>query len=247
MNHMSPGGGSSWPVLSQWHFGWLFIVTSAIVIILFILWSPREPVSNRRYLLLGSVSIMALAASDIQTISMQSYRDHMIEHIVVILMIAPLLARGLSVRWSVTKSTIGFVVFVALVPLFHLTRLGGLVMQSPFGHEFELLCFFVVGTIFWLPVYSPRRVLKDSQRVAYVALALPVVATTGLVLWSSSSSSISITGMNMAMLTLADVHNGGVVMMVFGTALMATHLTVVISDALFQRLRARQPIGSRHS
>lgn len=247
MKHMGPGRGSSWPDPSQWHFGWLFVVTSIIVIVLFILWSPHEPVPNRRYLLLGGVLIVTLAASDIQTISMQSYRDHMIEHIVVILIIAPVLARGLSVRWSVTKSTIGFVAFVALVPAFHLTRLGGLVMQSHFGHEFELLCFFVVGTIFWLPVYSPQRVLKDSQRVAYVALALPVVATTGLVLWSSSSSSISITGMNMALLTLADIHNGGVVMMVFGTSLMVMHLTFTISDAHFQRLRTRQPLGSRHS
>jgi len=133
------------------------------------------------------------------------------------------------------------------VPLYHVSALGAWVMRYPNGHALELVSFFLVGVWFWTPVYSSRRLLNDQQRITYVLLAVPVVATTGLVLWSSSSQSLRQVGMQMSNVTLGDVHTGGVVMMVLGTGLMVAHVGFVVGAAVLRRRLERRPVGRRYA
>ena len=112
----------------------------------------------------------------------------MVEHIWSCSLIAPLIAGAIKCRLSRPMATAGFFAFTLLVPLFHLTPLGNWVMKYPEGHYIELTSFLVVGVWFWLPVYGGRRTLGDQQRITYTVLALPVIATTGLVLWSSTNA-----------------------------------------------------------
>lgn len=188
-----------------------------------------------------------LLSSDIQAISMTSYPSHMVEHIVVVLLIAPLIAGAVEMRLSRPMVTAGFFAFTLLVPLFHLTPLGNWVMKYPEGHYIELASFLVVGVWFWLPVYGGRRTLGDQQRITYAVLALPVIATTGLVLWSSTNASLHNVGMNMSNISIVDVRDGGVVMMAFGTSLMFAHVAILCLSAATRQRAIREPVGLKYA
>jgi cytochrome c oxidase assembly factor CtaG len=189
---------------------------------------------------------VAVASSKLQATSMTNYRSHMLEHLFVILVIAPLVASGLRLRLSRSAATGGLLAFTVLVPLYHLTRVGSWVMQQSGGHVVELVSFVVVGTWFWLPVYGANGILTDLQRITFTFIALPVIATTGLVLWSSNSSSLGMVGMSMPDVSVSDVRGGGIVMVEWGSALMVAHLLLLFIVALLHR-RERLPVGYKYA
>lgn len=238
-----PGGGSGWPNLLVWHLDRLVVLVAlGGVAVLMVAW--RRLRSRERWSLsAGFASLALLMASDVQTLAMSSYRCHMIEHIVVVALIAPIFAS--SVRWQLSKSsaTLGFLAFTLIVPLYHVTRLGGLVMSQSYGHALELVTFLVIGIWFWAPVYGSRKEMSPFARTCYVALAVPIIATTGLVLWSSSRSYLGSVNMHMPGITITDIHDGGVVMMVFGTAFMMGHVLLLSTDALRRSHRNQEPVG----
>ena len=233
----------------QWRVGPVGLAILAVGSIITYLVATRGPARSARCA--GGATLVGVWAvsSEVQATSMMDYKSHMIEHLVVILVIAPLLASSVSARvvWSPLRATIGFLAFTTLVPLFHLTELGGFVMSSPVGHVVELLSFLVVGMLFWMPVYGPGSELTERQRLTYVLLATPVIATTGLVLWSSSVASLSVTNMNMSAVSLSDVHAGGMLMMIVGSAMMVAHLVNVAVRSILEYRRVRLPIGRRVS
>ncbi|MGA7834228.1 MAG: cytochrome c oxidase assembly protein [Acidimicrobiales bacterium] len=245
MMHMS-AKGSVWPSLSSWHFTEVAAVISALwIAALLALW-PRLTTRQRSLLLFGMLATFFLLSSDVQALSMSSYPSHMVEHIIVILVIAPLVAGAINVPLSRPMSTVGFFTFTLLVPLFHLTPLGSWVMQYPEGHYVEMAAFFVVGVWFWIPVYGGRA-LRDQQRITYTVLALPVIATTGLVLWSATTSSLKSIGMDMSNVTIADVRDGGLVMMALGTTLMLAHVTTLCLRAATHQRALRIPVGLKYA
>jgi len=235
--------GSQWPSLTSWHLSsaaiWLTIIGTVV------LWYFSRRTTPRGLLAWAAALALSIAllSSDVQATAMVSYRSHMIEHLVTILMIAPLVATGTNVRMSRGSATLGLIAFTVLVPLYHLTRLGALVMEQTGGHVIELLSFIVVGVWFWLPVYGVDRPMTDVQRLTYTFIALPVVVTTGLVLWSSDARAISSVGMDMPMMSIGDIHSGGLVMIQWGSALMGAHIVGLIFSSVLQRHRTFLPVG----
>lgn len=239
--------GVVWPSWTEWHFGGSAYVAAALGLIgLVAYWSHLSP-RQRRLLGVALALFVALLASDVQSLSMSSYPCHMIDHLIVILVIAPLVAAAVEHPLGRTGSTLGILSFTVLIPLYHLTALGGWVMSHPGGHYVEIASFFVVGVWFWVPVYGARRVMSDQQRVTYAILAWPVVVTTGLVLWSSSTSSVANVGMNMARVSLTDIHEGGLVMMLLGGVLMGLHVMGIVTDAAIRHQARRTPVGWRYA
>ena len=241
------GNGSAWPQWSSWH---LSVAVDVVVVVgLMVLLGLWPRISSRQRILLtaGFVATVLLLSSDVQALSMSSYPSHMVEHIVVVLLVAPLFAGATTVRLSRPMVTVGFFAFTFLVPLFHLTPLGGWVMKYPDGHFIELVSFLLVGVWFWMPVYGEHRALGDQQRITYTVLALPVIATTGLVLWSSTNSSLHDVGMSMSNISIGDVRDGGIVMMVFGTVLMLTHVVVLCVRAAARQRAIREPVGLKYA
>ncbi len=244
MMHMT-AKGSVWPSFGSWHLTEAGMVVSALwIAVLLTLW-PRITTRQRCLLLLGMLTTLLLLCSDVQALSMSSYPSHMVEHIIVVLVIAPLVAGATSFPLSRPMSTVGFFSFTFLVPLFHLTPLGSWVMQYPEGHYVELAAFLIVGAWFWIPVYGSGA-LRDQQRITYTVLALPVIATTGLVLWSATASSLKSVGMDMSNVTIADVRDGGLVMMVLGTTLMIAHVAVLCLSAAARHRALRMPVGLKY-
>lgn len=239
--------GSAWPNWSSWHVTPVGVVVSGIGIAILITAWPRISL-RQKYLLSASLSAtVLLLSSDVQALSMSNFPSHMVEHVIVVLLIAPLVAGAINFPLSRPMSTLGFFAFTILIPLFHLTPLGSWVMQYPEGHLVELATFFLVGVWFWIPIYGGGRTLGDQQRITYAVLALPVIATTGLVLWSSTASSLQSVGMDMSNITIADVRNGGLVMMVLGSTLMLAHVVVLFVRAATQQRARRLPVGLKYA
>lgn len=239
--------GSAWPRWGSWYFTSAAVIVGLIgVVVLFVLWAR---LSWRQKVLLACALTFGvlLLSSDLQRLAMSSYTSHMLEHLLVIFLIAPLVAGAVSIPFRRSIATIGFLAFTVLIPLYHLTPLGSWVMGQSGGHFVELASFLVVGVWFWTPVYGVRRVMGDTQRLTYTVLALPVIATTGLVLWSSTSASLSDTGMRMAMVTIGDIHSGGSVMMVWGTLLMTAHVAGIAAHSALRARTAREPVGLRYT
>ena len=238
--------GSAWPQWDRWHVTPLIIILGLVtVLFLALVVRPRSPRSYRAW---GGALVvtMVVLSSDIQSTAMTSYRSHMIEHLAVILVIAPLVAAGCPWRLSRSAATTGLLAFTMLIPLYHVTSIGSWVMEHSGGHDLELLSFTIVGTWYWIPIYGSRRALTDAQRLTFTFVALPVMATTGLVLWSADSSSMNSVGMNMPMMGVNDIRAGGVVMIAWGSAAMSLHLLGIAAATWGRRVRSRPPIGVRY-
>lgn len=238
---------SVWFAMTHWHAVTGGIVVALVTVVIVFALGGRLTARSRRLAFAAGVVGVGLVSSELNQLAMTDYPDHMAEHLIVILVIAPLLAGALPVRWTRPAATIGFLAFTAVIPTFHLTPLGGVVMRSSLGHDVEMVSFLLVGTAFWLAPYGPRSELSDRQRTLYVLLALPVVATTGIVLWSSTAPSLATTSMNMAMVTLGDVHAGGIVMMEWGSTLMGVNLVLLGAATALESRRHFRPIGQRYA
>jgi cytochrome c oxidase assembly factor CtaG len=241
------GNGAAAPNWGSWHLTEVGIVVAGLGFAVLLANWPRLMARQRYLLSLALGATVLLLSSDVQALSMSSYPCHMVDHLVVVLLIAPLIAGASNIRVSRSLSTIGFLAFTLLIPLFHLTPLGSWVMRYPEGHYFELATFLVVGVWFWIPVYGSRRTLGDQQRITYTVLALPIIATTGLVLWSATASSLHSVGMDMSNITIVDVRDGGLVMMVLGTILMVAHVALLCLQAALRQRTSRIPVGLKYA
>ena len=240
------GQGSQWPSLGSWHWTTATGIVAIVGIVMIATLSMR--LSRRRLLSLAVAFFLSflLLGSSVQQLAMESYRCHMIEHLAVILIIAPLAASAIDLAVKPSTATAAFLTLTVLIPLYHLTSLGDWVMRYSWGHYVELLSFLLAGMWFWIPVYSVTRLMTDQQRLTYTVLATPVLVTTGVVQWSATSSSLSKIGMNMPMLTVNDVHNGGLIMLFGGGGLMIVHVLLVGFLGLRQSRVSRVPVGARY-
>ena len=110
------GNGSAWPNWSSWHLsGSVLVVVVAGLVGLFASW-PRISSRQRLQRQTGLVATASLLSSDVQKLSMSSYPSHMVEHIVVVLLIAPLIAGAINLRLSRPLATAGFFAFTLLGP-----------------------------------------------------------------------------------------------------------------------------------
>jgi len=80
----------------------------------------------------------------------------------------------------------------------------------------------------------------------YTVLALPVIATTGLVLWSSTNASLHNVGMNMQM-SQSGCPRWGIVMMAFGTALMFSPRGGALGARGVAQRAIREPVGLKYA
>jgi cytochrome c oxidase assembly factor CtaG len=230
-----------------WYLSELAVIIAALGISgLLVTWSRLS--QRQRVLLTTALALTVfILSSSVQAMSMSNYSAHMVEHLIVVLVIAPVVAGAVSHPLRRPLAVIGFAALTVLVPLFHLTSLGEWVMKYRDGHLFELAAFFLVGVWFWAPVYGSQRVMGDQQRITYTVLALPVIATTGLVLWSATPASLRDVGMSMSNITILDVRQGGVVMMAMGTALMLMHLIALGVTAAAHQRAIHEPVGLRYA
>ncbi len=198
----------------------------------------------------AAVVVLWIATESVVGIyDMTLFSIHMVQHVLLVMTAAPLLAasapvdllmaatsgrtnqllrRALdsTVAGIVGHPVFGFLAYTVLIPAFHLTHLFDQAMASLVTHHLEEVAFIVVGYLFWRPVVgveSSKHPLAPGLRLIYLLLSIPVDTFTGLALVSSQVPpfvAFSVHRPFWAPPVLADIHDGGAIMWVCGDILM---------------------------
>lgn len=212
---------------------------------------PRHPWSGwRTASFLGGLVVMLLAVDSFIGVYDQTlFWVHMVQHLMLIMITAPLLAVGCPVLllWRATTGEahqrvtralrsrpaelldhplVAFVLYALVIPITHLTVLYDWTIDSGAFNDVEHLLFVVVGYLFWRQVVarepSSHR-LHPGMRLAYLAFAVPVDSFTGLTLTEESREifpAFVAQHRTWGPSLVTDLHLGGVVMWVGGDSLM---------------------------
>ena len=245
-------------VVTVWQFA--PIVTGAVVILAGLyLWgvlrvARRHPARPwpawRTGMFLGGLAVVVLATeSGIGSYDDVLFWDHMVQHLMLIMIAPPLLIFGQPITllmhasrnplhtWAkrivrsrvasfLTWPVFGFVAYTAAVTAAHLTDLASLVETNQTLHNAEHVVFLVVGYLFFLPILGTEPIrwrLSYPVRFIILVLVMPVDTFTGLVLgYGTAGTPGVVTGPRPAWAPapVSDLHTGGAVMWIAGDAIM---------------------------
>jgi cytochrome c oxidase assembly factor CtaG len=253
---LAPFGWSA--VLSQWQFA--PIVTASVVIVGGLYgWGvvrvarrhPARPWPAWRTALFGAgLAVVVIATqSGIGVYDDLLFWDHMIQHLMLLMVAPPLLIAGQPLtlllhasrnpvhRWTkrvlrskiamfLTWPVFGVVAYSLAVAGAHLTSLANLVEQNQTVHNLEHALFLIIGYLFFLPILGREPIrwkLSYPVRFVILVLIMPVDTFTGLALGYGGANSPGIpTGPRPAWAPspVQDLHLGGAVMWIAGDCLM---------------------------
>jgi putative copper resistance protein D len=175
--------------------------------------------------------------------------DHMVQHLLLIMVAAPLfaIASPLELAWRSTTGTahvvvtealrsgvakffghpaVAFVLYAVLIPVSHLTNWYNLTLEHENIHNAEHLAFLIVGYLFWRQVFGndPNRYrLHPALQFFYLFLAIPIDTFTGLSLTGATKElfpAYFATHRAWGPSYVTDLHLGGTIMWVVGDTLM---------------------------
>jgi len=208
-------------LLEGWSFAadvWLPVILAALVY-----WQmyrmvnerhPANPVPRfRLWLWLGGLGAIVLAlASPIEFYDTTLFSIHMIQHLLLSFVAAPLLVAAapitLLLRWAspearrkwilpvlesrvvrvISHPLVAWGLFAAVMWFSHFSPLFDAALDDLFLHRVEHLLFLGTGMLFWWPVIgadpSPHR-MGYGGRVLYLAVGMPLSSLLGLVIYSA--------------------------------------------------------------
>jgi len=249
----------SWPtVFTVWQFA--PIVTGAAVILAGLyLWgvvrvARRHPARRwpawRTGMFLGGLAVVVLATqSGIGVYDDVLFWDHMVQHLMLIMIAPPLLIFGQPITllmhasrnpvhsWAkrilrsrvvsfLTWPVFGCVAYTVAVIGAHLTGFANLVQTNPAVHNAEHALFLVVGYLFFLPILGREPIrwrLTYPVRFVILVLLMPVDTFTGLMLGYGTAGTPGVPNAPhpaWAPAPVSDLHLGGAVMWIGGDAIM---------------------------
>lgn len=185
------------------------------------------------------------------------FYDHMIQHLMLIMLAAPLIAMSAPLELLERSTTgsahdtvvwlmgsrlagvvghpiTGFLLYAVLVPAMHLTSFYNTMLTNDLAHDNEHLLFLIVGYLFWRPVVAvepSRHPLTPGLRLVYLMLAVPIDTFSGLVLLSANHEMFSAylnVHRTWGPSLIGDLHIGGAIMWVVGDSLMALAMIPVV-------------------
>ena len=251
-------------VLERWQFAPV-VTAIAVVFAALYLWGAwrvgrRHPARPwpwwRTALFLGGLAVVVLATeSGIGTYDDVLFWDHMIQHLMLIMVAPPMLVLAQPVTlllhasrnplhtWAkrvVRSRVVTFltwppfvlILYAATIAATHLTGLMSLVMSSPALHDAEHVLYLVVGYLFFLPILGSEPIrwrLSYPIRFVMLVVAMPVDTFTGLVLGTESTPMKGMSELRPAGSPgpVADLHAGGAVMWIGGDAIMLGFMMLV--------------------
>ncbi len=245
-------------VVTDWQFA--PIVTGAVVVLAALyLWgvwrvARRHPARPwpawRTGLFLGGLAVVVLATeSGIGTYDDVLFWDHMVQHLMLLMVAPPLLIFGQPmllllhasrnpvhsrakrilrsrVASFLTWPVFGCAAYAVAVIAAHLTGLANLVATNQTVHNAEHVMFLVIGYLFFLPILGREPIrwrLTYPVRFVVLVLMMPVDTFTGLVLGYGTAGTPGIPqGPRPAWAPnpVQDLHLGGAVMWIGGDAIM---------------------------
>jgi putative copper resistance protein D len=245
--------------LSRWQ--WAPVVTAiAVIAAAAYLWGVRRVALRhparpwplwRTGMFLGGLLVIVLASeSGLGRYDDVLFWDHMIQHLLLIMVAPALLIAGQPVTlllhasrnplhtWvkrivrspvvaALTWPPFGIAVYAATIIGAHLTGFMNLVLTNEAVHNAEHALFIIVGYLYLLPLVGSEPIrwrLSYPIRLIFLFIAMPVDAFTGVALGSYTNDPFPVTsGMRhrtWGPSPVDDVHIGGAVMWVGGSAIM---------------------------
>jgi cytochrome c oxidase assembly factor CtaG len=252
-------------ILDHWEFAPVVTAIAAVAAALY-LWGAwrvarRHPARPwpwwRTAMFLGGLAVVVVATeSGIGAYDDVLFWDHMIQHLMLIMIAPPLLVVGQPFTlllhasrnplhtWAkrvmrsrvvsfLTWPPFGLAAYAAAIVGTHLTGLMGLVMTNPALHNAEHALYLVVGYLFFLPIFGREPIrwrVSYPIRLLVLILVMPVDTFTGLVLGYATTGmpGMSASGRPAgAPSPVEDVHWGGAVMWIGGGAIMLAFIMIV--------------------
>ncbi len=211
----------------------------------------------RTGMFLGGLAVVVLATeSGIGSYDDLLFWDHMIQHLMLIMVAPPLLIFGQPITlllhasrnplhtWAkrvvrsrvasfLTWPVFGFAAYAAAILAAHLTSIATLVETDETLHNAEHVLFLIVGYLFFLPILGSEPIrwrLSYPVRFVILVLVMPVDTFTGVLLGFGTATSPGVPDgprPAWAPTPVSDLHTGGAVMWVAGDAIMFGLMMVV--------------------
>lgn len=239
----------TWHHINHWDLGVIPIILllcAALIYAQYVRRTPGWPRVRSVCFALGLLITFLATESFLGTFDMEYFSVHMIQHLLLIMVAAPLFALSAPLdlayaagsdtirRWldsplmaRITHPLFAFALYFVFIPLTHLTGFMNLMMQHMWIHHLEQIAFLVVGYLFFRAAFGLERGVKihPGLRLVFVMAAVPVDTFTGLVLSMSSRVPFSnYAGMaptgSSAVWRLSNIRLGGAIMWIGGDALM---------------------------
>lgn len=227
---------------------------------------------RRRSFLAGLVVVFAALQSPIDAGAATSFAVHMVQHLLLTMVAAPLLVLGAPVTLALQATTpqrrrrllstlrsapvrlisapiAAWSLFILVLWGTHVTELYELTLKSPGIHALEHLVYLATAVLFWIPVVgldpAPSG-LSHPARILYLFLAMPAMAFLGLALLSANRvlypTYAAVEGMSRA---LADQRMAGALMWTGTMFLIVPALGFVLLDWMRADDRATQRVDAR--
>ena len=260
---LPPFGASA--VFSQWQFAPVVTAAAAALAGMYgwgvLRVARRHPARPwpawRTGMFLGGLLVLVLATqSGIGTYDDLVFYDHMIQHLMLLMVAPPLLIAGQPITlllhasrnpvhtWAkravrsriasfLTWPVFGAVAYALAVMAAHLTAIASYTAQNQDWHNAEHALFVVIGYLFYLPILGTEPIrwrLSYPVRFILLLLLMPIDTFTGVALGYGSASSPGIpTGPRPAWAPspVSDLHTGGAVMWVGGDLIMFGLMMIV--------------------
>lgn len=239
----------SWSHLDQWHIG-LGGISLLVLATLIYLWGVMKVPTYSRWRIasfIAGVLITFLATQSVLGVYDMSYFSaHMIQHLLLIMVAAPLFALSApldllyeaggarvkrildgKVVSAILHPIVAFVAYFVFIPLSHLTGVFNLMLNHEWFHHLEQIGFLVVGYLFFRIAFGIERgqQIHPGLRLVFVMAAVPVDTVTGLALMMNTHvpyrGLLTMAPMGTsARWVLQNFHLGGAIMWIGGDALM---------------------------
>jgi cytochrome c oxidase assembly factor CtaG len=221
---------------------------------------PRNPWrKSRTWAFLAGLAVLAVALlSPLATYAEALFSVHMVQHLLLTMVAAPLLVLGTPVSllvravgrsghrtvmrllrsWPVavlTHPLIAWVGFVAVIWGAHFSGLYEAALQSPLVHAAEHALFLVSALLLWWPVIGldpSRWRMPHPMRIGYLFLQGPVNTFLALALYSSGRilyPTYAASGRTWGPAPLDDQQLGGAIMWVVGDLLFLAATILAIA------------------
>lgn len=227
---------------------------------------PRRPWPLRRtiWFFLGLLVVTVATESGVGTYDDTLFWDHMIQHLLLIMVAPPMLVAGQPVtlllhasrnplhtwvkrlirsrpvQW-ITWPGFGVAAYAATIVGTHLTNFMDLVIENSAVHDAEHVLYLVVGYLYFLPLLGREPIkwkVSYPLRLFLLFIAMPVDAFTGVVLGSYQVDPfVPFEPRSWGPSPLNDVHEGGAVMWVGGAGIMF----VIIMITFYQWTKETRP------
>lgn len=209
----------------------------------------RWPLWRTAMFMAGLFAILVGLESVIGVYDDVLFWDHMIQHLLLIMVAGPLLALGAPLLLAFRASTgkgrqmvakalrspvsrffdnplVVYVLYAVLIPLTHLTSFYNYTLTNQTVHDLEHLLYVVIGYLFWRQVVAAEpscHRMHPGLRLAFLAFAVPIDTFTGLTLANETKEIFpAYTAMHRTwgVSLVQDLHIGGTIMWVGGDTLM---------------------------